>query len=273
MAIRIKYAGFWKGFKHEDEPLLYQHIAKKHNIKVVDKNPDIVFIGRRTKAYLTEKEGLKVFYSAERYEFDEKHFDFSISFQPDSETNLFLPNYIRRYGFDDYLSFKNPYKLDWSKKKKFACFIHNNCRPRFRKRFLHLMNQYSEVECSGKCFNNIGSRAPDGEEYFEFISQYKFMITFENFKQPNYSTEKIYNALRAGVVPIYWGDPNINEYFNKDIFINTMEFKNFKQAVKYVQKVNEDDKLYESFFNKPRLNNVINPEKFDNFFDKIVNSI
>ena len=99
MSIKVKYAGFWKGFNYTSEPLIYQYLANKYDIKVVETNPDICFIGRKGNAYKLEKQGIKVFYSAERYDFKREYFDWSISYQPDDDKNLFLQNYIRKYGF------------------------------------------------------------------------------------------------------------------------------------------------------------------------------
>jgi hypothetical protein len=42
----------------------------------------------------------------------------------------------------------------------------------------------------------------------------------ENSQGDYYITEKIYNALRAGVIPIYWGSPKVDEFFNPARFIH-----------------------------------------------------
>ena len=43
----------------------------------------------------------------------------------------------------------------------------------------------------------------------------KFNICVENSRYENYFTEKLMNCFATRTVPIYWGAPNIGEYFNE----------------------------------------------------------
>ena len=53
----------------------------------------------------------------------------------------------------------------------------------------------------------------------------KFSITLENEKLENWITEKIIDCFASKTIPIYWGCPNIGEYFNTDgiISFNSLE--------------------------------------------------
>jgi hypothetical protein len=42
----------------------------------------------------------------------------------------------------------------------------------------------------------------------------------ENSQEEYYITEKLYNAMRAGIVPVYWGSPNVTKYFNPNRFLH-----------------------------------------------------
>lgn len=46
----------------------------------------------------------------------------------------------------------------------------------------------------------------------QFTSQ--FVLVIENSRHKNYFTEKLLDALLAGCVPVYWGCPNLEEYFD-----------------------------------------------------------
>ena len=48
------------------------------------------------------------------------------------------------------------------------------------------------------------------------MSEYKFVICFENSEEDAYITEKIINPLLANVIPVYWGNKRIGDYFNID---------------------------------------------------------
>lgn len=54
----------------------------------------------------------------------------------------------------------------------------------------------------------------------------KFAFCYENTKNlDNYITEKIFDAMMAGCVPIYWGADNVCDYIPKDCFIDRREFR------------------------------------------------
>ena len=43
---------------------------------------------------------------------------------------------------------------------------------------------------------------------------YKFVVAFENSQVPGYITEKVMNVRLANAVPIYWGEPELDQYLN-----------------------------------------------------------
>ena len=59
----------------------------------------------------------------------------------------------------------------------------------------------------------------------EAIKDYMFSITIENDVYNNYFTEKITDCFANGTIPVYWGCPNIGQYFNEDgILLLTEDF-------------------------------------------------
>jgi hypothetical protein len=60
------------------------------------------------------------------------------------------------------------------------------------------------------------------------LKDYAFSITIENTKKDYYFTEKLIDCFMTGTVPIYWGCPSIDIFFNKDgmiIFDNVDELE------------------------------------------------
>ena len=49
----------------------------------------------------------------------------------------------------------------------------------------------------------------------EGLVDFKYSIIIENCKTKNWYTEKLLDCLITGTVPIYWGCPNIGDYFNE----------------------------------------------------------
>lgn len=73
-----------------------------------------------------------------------------------------------------------------------------------------------QVDCYGYGINWI-----DYKE--EGLCDYMFSIAMENSQVDGYFTEKILDCFATGTIPVYLGDPNIADYFNKDGIITLSE--------------------------------------------------
>jgi len=77
---------------------------------------------------------------------------------------------------------------------------------------------------------------------------YKFSIIIENSKEDDYFSEKLIDCFSCMTIPVYWGAPNIGDYFDIDGMIIFNSIKNLQDIV---GKLSED--LY--FKMKPTLIN------------------
>jgi len=57
------------------------------------------------------------------------------------------------------------------------------------------------------------------EEKLDYLRLFKFTVAFENSRRIGYLTEKLYDALRADTVPIYWGDPCLDTIVNREAVV------------------------------------------------------
>lgn len=65
---------------------------------------------------------------------------------------------------------------------------------------------------------------------FEAYGIAKFGICYENTKDvPNYVTEKIFDCMMEGCVPVYWGANNVLDYIPKGCFIDRRDFASTAQ--------------------------------------------
>jgi hypothetical protein len=71
------------------------------------------------------------------------------------------------------------------------------------------------------------------------ISNYKFALCFENISYPGYVTEKIIDCLVAGVVPIYWGAPDILDFIPDGCFIDPKKFSSLDVLDAYLDNLSE----------------------------------
>jgi Glycosyltransferase family 10 (fucosyltransferase) C-term len=60
---------------------------------------------------------------------------------------------------------------------------------------------------------------------------FQFSIVIENSRQQNYFTEKIIDCLITKTIPIYWGCPNINEFFDITGWLFFEDFETLKTAI------------------------------------------
>jgi hypothetical protein len=67
------------------------------------------------------------------------------------------------------------------------------------------------------------------DKKYELFKDTMFHISIENTKNINYISEKIIDCFMSFTVPIYWGCPNIKDYFNTDgiIFFETIDELNY----------------------------------------------
>lgn len=88
----------------------------------------------------------------------------------------------------------------------------------------------------GGCVNNK----------FDIYHQYKFVLCLENTKNvKDYVTEKIYDCLCSGVVPIYGGASNIQEYVPQECYIDYFNFDNLEHLKQFI--VNMDRETYQKY--------------------------
>jgi hypothetical protein len=80
----------------------------------------------------------------------------------------------------------------------------------------------------------------------ETFKHYRFCICYENLRDmPGYITEKIFDALFAGCVPVYRGADNITEYIPSSCFIDERNFSSHEELYEYLTTM--DDTRYNGY--------------------------
>ena len=67
----------------------------------------------------------------------------------------------------------------------------------------------------------------------------KFAICFENCPFPGYISEKIFDCLLAGCIPIYYGAPDISSHIPYNCYIDFRDFMSFSELNKYLDSIDE----------------------------------
>uniref|UniRef100_UPI0040485180 glycosyltransferase family 10 domain-containing protein n=1 Tax=Orrella sp. TaxID=1921583 RepID=UPI0040485180 len=75
------------------------------------------------------------------------------------------------------------------------------------------------------------------ESKYEVLSQYKFSLCFENMAMKGYVTEKIFDCLYAGTVPLYLGASDIEGLIPEDIYIDCRKFSSWQVMHRAVENI------------------------------------
>jgi len=70
---------------------------------------------------------------------------------------------------------------------------------------------------------------------FEVMQRYDFCLCFENMAMRGYITEKIFDCLYAGVIPLYLGAPDIAEHLPADTYVDVRHFANWNELWRHVR--------------------------------------
>lgn len=72
----------------------------------------------------------------------------------------------------------------------------------------------------------------------ELFKTYQFSLVVENSSQENYFTEKLIDCLITKTIPIYWGCPNIDDYFDTEGWI-ILETTNLSEVAERINQLDE----------------------------------
>jgi len=73
------------------------------------------------------------------------------------------------------------------------------------------------------------------------LQRYKFCLCFENCSFPGYITEKIFDCLVSGTIPIYLGAPDISNYVPAGAFIDLRDFAGFAELELHLRSMSNHD--------------------------------
>lgn len=83
-------------------------------------------------------------------------------------------------------------------------------------------------------------RIKELEKKIEGLENYRYSVAIENSVSPSYITEKFCDCIIAGCVPLYFGAPDIGDYFPKESYI-TFPIDDFEKCCEIIQNLSESD--------------------------------
>lgn len=145
-------------------------------------------------------------------------------------------------------------------------FFARNCDFVMHKRqgFVRKLRESIAVDAVGKCLNSREQTSVRRCQAFNsknkrpcIIAQYPFYLAIENSISLDYVTEKVYEPLLLGTIPVYLGAPNVGNFLPAahSVIIAT-DFKSVRSLAKYLQCVAGNASLFAYYSNwrdRPRL--------------------
>lgn len=74
---------------------------------------------------------------------------------------------------------------------------------------------------------------------WEVLSKYRFSLCFENMPMTGYVTEKIFDCLYAGTVPVYWGAPDIENLIPAGAYVDMRNYSSYQEMYNHVLNMSE----------------------------------
>lgn len=143
-----------------------------------------------------------------------------------------------------------------SPQRKFASHISSEDTLGLRRQMCECLSQIASVDCAGKIMHNCDDLWEKyNDDKHRFIANYKFNICPENSNCTGYVTEKIFQAIDAGCIPIYWGSYNKPEpqVLNHDAILFWEQGKNNDTLIKTINDLYTSEARYIQFASQARL--------------------
>jgi hypothetical protein len=176
-----------------------------------------------------------------------RHFDLTMTYRLDSDVPIAYTSYYS--GVDNLARALRTSPKPKSPSKLATLFISSGMNRSGRIEYAGEMMRYLEVHAYGTVLRN--HHIPDDQwrpSKLDLIADYQFDLAFENAIAADYVSEKFFDPLVAGAVPVYLGAPNVEQFAPGDhCFINTADFSGPKELASYLQYLQDHPAEYDAY--------------------------
>jgi len=245
--IRVKFLDFYPSYT----PDLFMQILSRRYDAEISEDPEFLFCSVYDNKHFYY-DCVKIFWTGENVSPNFNVYDYAIGFDYIEFEDRYLrsPLWQLYAGFSpDFISDEIRQMTDALKlNRKFCNFVYSNSWSQKRIEFFRMLSEYKRVDSGGRFMNNVGGPC---ESKLDFQKNYKFSIAFENFESNGYTTEKMTDAIAAGTVPVYWGNPRVAEEFNPEAFVNFYDYGSLERVMERVIELDRDDNAYLKMLSQP----------------------
>lgn len=119
-------------------------------------------------------------------------------------------------------------------------------------------------------------RSLDPKKSVDYYKDFTFVLIIENTDADGYVSEKVYDVLMAGAIPLYYGNNNSRVNIPNDMFIDLHKFKTSKDLQKYLDSLTIKDvqKMRDTILQKrEQVLKTVSTQAFATTFQEVVNKL
>ncbi|XP_062296048.1 4-galactosyl-N-acetylglucosaminide 3-alpha-L-fucosyltransferase 9 isoform X1 [Scomber scombrus] len=168
----------------------------------------------------------------------ENLFNLTLNYRQDADIEVPYGSIVAADGEEDFVP---------PSKDKLICWIVSNWnQDHVRVKYYNELYKHIEVHAYGQAFGEYIS----DQDYFPTIASCKFYLAFENSIHKDYITEKLYNPLSVGTVPVVLGPArqNYENFIEGDAFIHVDDFTSPKELADYLLLLDKNEEMYLRYF-------------------------
>ena len=259
-ALRLAFSDLWIGFDpHEN--FLWSVLSSRWRIELDDSAELLLHgHGHNGRRHIHSR-ATKVLCCGEPFTLPARlTYDYSLSWHlSDDERHVRVPQgiwklltYPERVEAFAARSFE-----EWTERPYFCNFVYSNAGPPERREFFAALSRRRFVHSPGAVETNT-SPIPGGRDATDwwqrklaYQRRFRFTVAFENSALPGYTSEKAVDALLAGTIPIYWGNPQIALDIDPGSFLDARAFRSWDELAERIVELDDNRELARPFFEKP----------------------
>lgn len=227
--------------------------------------PEVVFCGDEHGAeHRRHPQALKILLQHENRHPDFSTYHYALGLRALDHPRWFrLPLYVRTTRPEQLVKGADFVERQLARKDKFCTLVATNAnRIRVWRRLAvaDALDLAKPLDFGGPYRNNVGGPVADK---LAFYAPYRFAVAFENGGMRGHTTEKITDAMIAGCIPVYWGNPDIAAEFNPASFVSAYDFDSLEALVARVLEIESSPALYRQYLAEPYFHGNRPNEAFD----------
>jgi hypothetical protein len=171
-----------------------------------------------------------------------QQFDFTMTYRLDSDFPM-------PYVWTDMIDTLRVPPWHPDKRRDAVIFMSGRADLSFREQYVAELMRHMSVDSYGAVLRNRTLPVDEGRRTkLETISKYRFTLAFENSKTDDYVTEKFFDALLTGSVPVYLGASNVEKFAPGDgCYIAVSNFSGPRELARYLRHLAMDRAAYEEY--------------------------